>query len=238
MSGLAAGFGIVGQTLNSLGESPTWSAAEGALYWVDIVEPAIYRYTAATDAVHVWPMPDLVGSLAVRRRGGLLLALRGRLATFDCASRSLETLMPLEQERQDNRCNDGRCDRSGRFWVGTMHAERRGDAAGSLYCFEADHRLRRMIENVEVPNGLAWSRDGSTMYFADTFHRAIYAYDFETETGEIGNRRVFAEFKDGPGRPDGSAVDAEGYLWTAVYEGACLHRYAPDGRLDRVLLYP
>ena len=119
-----------------------------------------------------------------------------------------------------------------------MHAERRGGATGSLYCFEAGNWLRRMIEGVEVPNGLAWSRDGSTMYFADTFQRTIYAYDFETETGEIGNRRIFAAYEDGPGRPDGSAVDADDYLWTAVYGGACLHRYAPDGRLDRVLPLP
>ena len=128
-------FKIVCERRNSLGEFPTWSAAEGALYWVDIVEPAIYRYAAATGAVDVWQMPDLLGSIAVRRRGGLLVALRGRLATFDCASGSLETMMPLEPERPENRCNDGRCDRSGRFWIGTMHAERRGDAAGSLYCF-------------------------------------------------------------------------------------------------------
>lgn len=238
ISHVAAEFTVVGQTRSSIGESPTWSPDEGALYWVDIVEPAIYRLKAATGAVESWRMPDLVGSIAVRRRGGLLVALRGRLAGFDPSSGSLETLIRLEQDRPENRCNDGRCDRAGRFWVGTMHHERRGEAAGSLYCFDAAHRLRRVIEGVEVPNGLAWSRDGATMYFADTFRRQIETYAFDTKTGEIGARRVFAEFKDGPSRPDGSAVDAEGYLWSAVYGGACLHRYAPEGRLDRVLPLP
>lgn len=231
-------FECIGDLRQNLAEGPIWCPRERALYWVDIRKPAVHRYDPATRGVAAWPMPDLVGSLAVCERGGVLVALRGRLARFDPASGHLESLVSVDAELPDNRCNDGKCDRRGRFWVGTMHNSERGGAAGALYRFDVRRGLARTVAGVEIPNSLAWSLDDRTMYFADTFHRQIYAYDYDLEQGEVGERHLFALLPEGGGVPDGSTVDAEGFLWTAVYRGGALHRYAPDGRLDRVVTLP
>jgi sugar lactone lactonase YvrE len=231
-------FECVGGVRHNLAEGPVWSPREQVLYWVNIREPAVYRYDPASRDVGSWRMPDLVGSLAVCERGGLLVALRGSLARFAPASGQVEPLVPIEPEFPEHRCNDGKCDRRGRFWVGTMNNTARGDRAGSLYRFDGDRNLTKVGDRIEIPNGLAWSPDDRTMYFTDTFDRQIFAYDFDADSGAIGAQRSFAKFADGAGTPDGATVDAEGFLWTAVYGGGRLHRYAPDGRLDRVVPLP
>jgi sugar lactone lactonase YvrE len=111
-------------------------------------------------------------------------------------------------------------------------------AEGSLYRIDAQHQVVKMAEGICIPNSLAWSPDDRTMYFADTFKRAIYAYSFDIDTGSISNQRVFARFAEGSGAPDGSTVDAEGFLWNAVYGGGRLHCYAPNGRLHRSVELP
>ncbi len=231
-------FDCIPDVRQNLAEGPVWSAAEGALYWVDIRRPAVHRYEPSGRVVTTWAMPNLVGSLAIREKGGVLVALKGRLAVLDPSSGQIEPLVSIDLERPDNRCNDGKCDRRGRFWVGTMDNLKRGGGTGSLYCFNAQHELSRVVEGIEIPNSLAWSPDDKTMYFADTFRRQVYAYDFDLDRGRLGDRRTFAEFDVSGGAPDGSTVDAEGFLWTAVYRGGALHRYAPDGRLDRVVKLP
>lgn len=231
-------FECIGDLRQNLAEGPVWCTREHTLYWVDIRKPAVHRYDPAKRDVTTWAMPSLVGSLAIRDKGGVLLALQGRLAVLDPGSSKVEPLVSVEPDLPDNRCNDGKCDRLGRFWIGTMNNLKRGNASGALYRFDVKHRLSRMIDGVEIPNSLAWSPDARTMYFADTFRRQIYAYDFDVESGELGSRRIFAEFAEGGGSPDGSTVDADGFLWTAIYRGAALHRYAPDGRLDRAVPLP
>jgi sugar lactone lactonase YvrE len=190
-----------------------WCTREHTLYWVDIRKPAVHRYDPAKRDVTTWAMPGLVGSLAIRDKGGVLVALQGRLAVLDPGSSKVEPLVSVEPDLPDN-------------------------ASGALYRFDAKRRLSRMIDGVDIPNSLAWSPDARTMYFADTFRRQIYAYDFDVDSGELGSWRIFAEFAEGGGSPDGSTVDADGFLWTAIYRGAALHRYAPDGRLDRVVPLP
>src|SRR5262249_39828949 len=138
----------------------------------------------------------------------------------------------------DNRTNDGKCDRRGRFWVGTMHNTVGGLPAGSLYRVDGDHSVHRMASAITIPNSLAWSPDDRTMYFADSSQRSIRSYAFDSETGDIADQRVFAQLSDGTGVPDGSTVDEAGFLWTAIYGGGRLHRYAPDGRLDRTVDLP
>jgi sugar lactone lactonase YvrE len=231
-------FDCIPDVRQNLAEGPVWSPAEGALYWVDIRKPAVHRYKPPGRTVTTWAVPDLVGSLAIRKKGGVLVALKGRLAVLDPSSGQIEPLVSIDLERPDNRCNDGKCDRRGRFWVGTMDNLKRGGGTGSLYCFNAEHELSKAVEGIEIPNSLAWSPDDKTMYFADTFRRQIYAYDFDLDRGRLGDRRTFAEFGASEGAPDGSTVDADGFLWTAVYRGGALHRYAPDGRLDRVVKLP
>jgi sugar lactone lactonase YvrE len=165
------------------------------------------------------------------------VALRSGLHLLDFTGGGLERVCAPEPDRPENRLNDGRCDRQGRFWVGSMH-DRGGSPTGSLYRIDPDHRSHRVRDGITVPNGLAWSPDGRVMYFTDTPSRTILAYDFDGDTGMPGASRVFARVPDGAGYPDGATVDAEGFLWSAHWDGWRVTRYAPDGRVDRVLELP
>lgn len=231
-------FECLGDERQNLAEGPVWCPREQALYWVDIRRPTLHRYVAATRNVETWPMPDLVGSLAVRQAGGLLVALRNGLAKFDPETGHVEPVISLEDDKPENRSNDGKCDRRGRFWVGTIHNLKPGTPAGALYRIDASRRVARVAGDIGIPNSIAWSPDDRTMYFADTAKRTIFTYSFDIDSGDIRDRRVFADFPEGSGAPDGSTVDADGFLWNAVYGGSRLNRYAPDGRLDRVVEMP
>jgi sugar lactone lactonase YvrE len=142
-----------------------------------------------------------------------------------------------EAHLPDNRFNDGRCDRRGRFFAGTMSDVRR-DPAGSLYRLDADLSCHRLFSGIIVPNSIAWSPDSRTMYFADTYRARIAAYDYDAETGDLSRERLFVDAAGHPGRPDGSCVDADGCLWNAEYGGGRVVRYTPDGRIDRAIALP
>jgi sugar lactone lactonase YvrE len=222
-----------------LGESPIWDPVDEALWWVDIRRPAVHRYLPRTGAADAWPMPEEVGSLALRReRGrGLLLALRSGLAFFDPATGALERVCRPEPDQPDNRLNDGKCDRRGRFWVGSMHVSGR-QPTGVLYRVDPDLAWQRVVDGITVPNSLAFAPDDRTLYFADTPTRRIMAHGLDLERGALGPARVFVTVPDDAGYPDGSTVDAEGFLWNAHWDGGRLTRYAPDGRVDRVVPLP
>lgn len=220
-----------------LGEGPVWCSLERALYWVDIHAPAVHRLEPATGATATWAVPEEVGSLALRRPGGLLVALRSGLAFLDPATGAVTPAAAPEPDRPDNRLNDGKCDRRGRFWVGSMRAGPR-QPTGALYRVDPDLRCHRVLDGITVPNSLAFSPDDRTLYFADTPTRTIFAFDLDVATGTVANRRVFATVAEGLGFPDGSTVDAEGFLWNAHWDGWRLTRYAPDGRVDRVVELP
>jgi sugar lactone lactonase YvrE len=183
-------------------------------------------------------MPEMVGSLAIRSRGGLLVALQSRLALFSLDTMEIVSVASPEGHLPHKRFNDGKCDRRGRFWVGTMNNLVRGEPSGALYRLSPEHHCDKVDEGFGIPNSIAWSPDDKTMYFADTFARMIFTYSFHIEDGAIGERRVFAHNEEGSGAPDGSTVDADGFLWNAVYGGWRLHRYAPDGRIDRAIELP
>lgn len=230
-----------------LGESPVWSVAEQALYWIDIKAPAIHRYTPTTGADEAWPVEQEIGSIVLRRGGSLAAALRDGFALIDPDLATLDWLTDPEADRPMSRFNDGKCDRQGRFWAGTMHDppgppagyfER--EPVGALYRLDSDLTCRRMADGIKVSNGLAWSPDGRVMYFTDSPTRTIWAYAYDPATGAPGERRVFARIPEEPGRgtADGATVDAEGYLWTAEFRGSRLVRYVPDGSVDRTVALP
>ena len=220
-----------------LGESPVWCPGDKVLYWVDIKRPAIYRFDPATASTQTWPMPEHVGCIGLRQRGGAIAALRSGFAFVDFQTGAVCKLPSPILDGPDMRFNDGRCDRRGRFWAGTLH-EARHPGTASLYRFDPDGCSTEMIGGVTVSNGIAWSPDSRTMYFADSWTRTIYSFDFDLDSGTLRNRRVFAEVPDGSGVPDGATVDAEGFLWSANFDGGCITRYAPDGRVDRVIQMP
>jgi sugar lactone lactonase YvrE len=228
-------FQRVGDQTDILGESPLWNAGEQALFWVDIRRPAIRRLDHRTGRIETWDMPDLVGSIALAADGRLVVALPDAIAFFDPAAARLETIASPPARLPHHRFNDGRCDRQGRFWVGTMHNLTRAPE-GVLYRL-AGRELVEVMAGIRIPNSLAWSPDGRTMYFADSLLYTIFAHDFDPASGTMGERRVFARTQ-APGFPDGSTVDAEGCLWNAEFNAGRIVRYAPDGRVDRVVDAP
>jgi sugar lactone lactonase YvrE len=166
------------------------------------------------------------------------VAIGQKASTVASVVEKLGTVEPIvdpESHLPQTRFNDGKCDRNGRFWAGTMGTIN-GKPAGALYRFDADHSLHTMHHDISVSNGLGWSPDNRIMYYADSPTYNIYAYDFEPETGTMSNERVFAHHK--VGFPDGLTVDAEGYVWSARWDGWQVIRFAPDGSIDQVVEMP
>lgn len=221
----------------TLTESPVWSIEEQALYFVDIHGPAVWRYDPATGQSRSWTMPEPVGCIALRSTGGIIAGTRAGFCVLDTSTGMVERWLDPEQDKPGNRFNDGRCDRAGRFWAGSM-VEQGDDGAAALYCLEPNRTCRRMVEGLSVSNGLAWSPDDRFMYHADTHQSTVWAYDYEIETGAIANRRIFATMMSGEGRPDGAAVDEEGCYWSARYDGWQIVRHNPAGHEIQVIKTP
>ena len=220
-----------------LGEGPLWSAAEGALYWVDIEQPRVFRYHVSTGAREVFDMPEEIGCLGLVEGGGLVAALRSGFVFLDLEQGRVEPIADPEEDRPGNRFNDGKCDPGGRFWAGTMDASAR-EPSGCLYRLERDLSVARVDEGYVITNGPAWSSDGRTMYHNDTLERRILAFDCDPRSGELANKRTFAEIPEGEGWPDGLTVDAEGGVWCALWDGWRVTRFTPDGRVDRSIELP
>ena len=230
---LADPVALTGAT-DILGESPVWSAAENALYWIDVRGRTLLRRGATDGAVRRWQMPELIGCFALTDSGRVLVGLERILGLFDLATGELEPLASPHRAGDRMRFNDGHCDRQGRFWVGSMNDATRAPV-GWLYRLDGNG-LTNVLDQVAVPNSLCWSPDGTTMYFADGIEPVIYAWDFDVRTGEIANRREFARVSTGI--PDGATVDATGCLWSAIYGGSSVLRFAPDGTLRSEIPMP
>jgi sugar lactone lactonase YvrE len=218
-----------------LGEVPVWDVREQALYWVDIEGRKLFRRDEASGAVRHWTFAERIGSFALRQAGGLVCAFASGFAFFDPDSEAVEWIARPEAMIARNRFNDGKCDRAGRFWAGSMD-DRLSEHTGTLFRLDPDRTVHRLDGAIGCSNSLAWSPDDCTFYFADSQDRTIFAYDFDAASGAIANKRVFAVSDIGV--PDGSTVDAEGFLWNANWDGWRLVRYAPDGRVDRVVELP
>jgi sugar lactone lactonase YvrE len=212
----------------SLGECPVWSTDEQVLYWVDINAPSLNRFDPASGASLAWPMPSSIGCFALRERGGFVVALRDGIWLVDRAGTLGDRMAEAPYDPAHHRFNDGRADRTGRFWAGTMN-ERRDAASGALYCIDRYFTLIRVLEEIMVSNGLAWSPDGRILYHADTPTRTVSAYAFDPGTGAVSGKRTFAHFEDATERPDGAAVDSEGCYWSAFYGGGKVVRLSPRG---------
>lgn len=224
-----------------LGECPIWCAEENRLYWADLNGRTINRFDPLTGTNEVTSVPAQVGSFALREKGGLVVALRSGFHLFDLATAMLEPIADPETHLPVNRFNDGRCDPAGRFWAGTMRDPQDPNLReGSLYRLGVDRSVSRMVDGIGTSNGLAFSPDRRTMYFADSSVQVqtIWAFDFDAATGTIANRRVFATTHDLPGRPDGACVDQEGCYWSANVYGWQVVRYAPDGRVIQTIPVP
>lgn len=222
----------IGSSVNALGEGPIWDERAGALYWVDIRAPALNRWRAADGAETSWAMPSAIGSFALTEGPRILVALADRLSLFDPASGGFELVAMLRDDGEGIRANDGKCDREGRFWVGSMDEGRRA-GRGWLYRL-AGRQLCAVFGGLDIPNSLCFAPDGRVMYFTDTPTRTIWAFPYDPASGALGERRVFARTPDDES-PDGATVDSAGFLWSARYHGGRVVRHAPDGSVDRVI---
>ncbi len=220
-----------------VGESPRWREDEQALYWVDIYAPSIERLTPATGARRSWPMPERIGCISFCADGRIIAGMQSGIAFVDLATGAVERAFDLAPDDPGVRFNDGRADRQGRFWVGGM-AESMDRPANRLYRYDPDGSCRAMVDGLTCPNGLAFSPDGATLYHSDSRQDVIWTWELDAASGDIANRRVFARNDASEGRPDGAAVDAEGHYWICCVGAWRVARYAPDGRVDRVIGVP
>jgi sugar lactone lactonase YvrE/DNA-binding IclR family transcriptional regulator len=220
-----------------LGEGPVWLPEANRLLMVDILAPAAIVADPESGAFISHPMPELISAIVPRRRGGFVAAMQSGFKTIDLDGGGISAIAAPEADRPGNRFNDGKCDRRGRLWAGTLAIDTT-PGHGALYRLDPDGRCTKMDSGFHVSNGLGWSADDRTFYFTDSGPKRIYAYDYDIETGAIANRRVFVQLPDGVGTPDGLAVDAEGFVWSAHWDGWCVTRYDPDGKVDRVINLP
>lgn len=233
------------------GESPTWNAAEGAWYWVDIPARRVWRLMHASGTLRHWEAPEMVACVAGALDGSLVAGMETGVFRLVLGEDGKE-LGKLEATRlaappsielgQGMRFNDGRCDRQGRFWSGTMFMDM-GAARpiGGLYRYSADGGLHGpVVSGLLTQNGLAWSPDGRTMYLSDSHpqRRMVWAFDYDVEQGIPHDKRVFLDLTGQKGRPDGAAVDVDGCYWTCANDAGLLQRFTPSGKLDREIALP
>ncbi len=233
---------------DGLGESPFWHPEENCLYWVDIPGQRLRRMAVSADLsceqkVENWSLGEEPGCFAPATQGGWVIATRSGVYRAHTWGGPKRLLAAAPYDTAKLRFNDGKCDPAGRFWMGSMFEPRNQDAA-VLYALQVDGRLEAKADHATVANGLAWSPDGRTLYWSDTGAHCIRAWDYDLHTQTMSRERVFAQFPLKPkdwaygsanaqtylGRPDGAAVDTEGFYYAAMYEGHRLAKFAPDGR--------
>lgn len=219
-----------------LGEGPVWVASEQALYWVDIHGRKIHCRAFESGHLSSWDAPFRVGSLAPRSAGGFVAGTDEGLALVDPKQGEYVPFANPEPDRPTNRFNDGKLDREGRFWAGTMDDSEKA-AQGALYRIGPDLGWTRVDDGYRVTNGPAFSPDGRTMYHNDSGRQLTYAFDLGPD-GEAANRRILASYGESDGYPDGMTVDSEGCLWIAFWDGWCLRRLSPAGEIIETLKVP
>ncbi|AHF65283.1 glucurono-1,5-lactonase [Pseudomonas cichorii] len=230
---------------NATGESPVWSVREQALYWVDIPAGRLYRWNAADNRIHSWKAPQMLACIAAHSSGGWIAGMESglfHLLPGEGENLTGTLLAGVGHGQPGMRFNDGRCDRQGRFWAGTMLLDMAaGVPAGALYRYSAgQQQLNAQLQGYIVPNGLGFSPDGKTMYLSDSHPsvQKIWAFDYDTDSGTPHDRRLFVDMNDYPGRPDGAAVDSDGCYWICGNDAGLIHRFTPKGRLDRSVAVP
>ena len=230
------------QCANHLGEGPVWDVEEGCLYWLDgtgrrVGNPSIWRLDPRTAKTQHWSLDHDVGAMALRRRGGSVLALADGFYFFDFASARLDLIAHVDAAQPRTRLNDGKCDRRGRFFAGGMDDKEELKICG-LWRLDSDLSVTQVDEGIICTNGPCWSPDDKTFYLADTFQGEYWAYDYDIAAGSLSNKRVFHSFKDDAGVADGSTIDEEGCVWNAQLISGDLVRYAPDGSVERRIGMP
>jgi len=214
-----------------------WDESCARLVWVDIERCEVHLFDPATGCDELYRLGEQVGAAVPRRGGGYVLACESGFYAYRLGE-APELLAAVGDNEPGIRINDARCDPAGRVWGGTLAADL-APHRGSLYRLDASGRIVKMLEGVTVSNGLDWSPDGETFYYVDSHAYAIQAFDFDMDAGTISRGRPLVEFPRAPWQfPDGLTVDADGFIWVALFGTGRIHRYDPGGTLERVVEVP
>lgn len=217
-----------------LGECPVWNVDRQQLFWVDVYNHRVHQYDPATGNDRFFDVGDLVSAIALAGENRLLLALRDRLAFLNLESGEVTPFYQFNFPYPNTRCNDGKSDSKGRFWIGTVSE---APKQAELYRYDLDGSIRVMETELTISNGLGWSPDQSTFYLTDSIEHQIYAYDFDVEAGTIQNRRTLIDLSNEAVEPDGLAIDTDGNIWTALWDGWCVACFNASGQeLKRIHL--
>jgi sugar lactone lactonase YvrE len=228
---------VARDTRDQLGEGVLWSARDDALYWVDILAPALNRMSLASGAITRWAMPEPIGWVVERARGpGFIAGMKSGFAELTLDPFAVRLFADPEPDLPGNRMNDGKADAAGAIWAGTMDMAQAA-AVGSLYRLAPDRSWTRVDSGYGVTNGPAFSPDGAWLYHNDTALRTVYRFARRAD-GTLGARETFIRFDEEQGHPDGMTVDAAGGLWIAHWGGARVSRFHADGRIDRSIALP
>ncbi len=229
---------LILDTKAQLGEGPIWNPETNQLYFIDIEARQLHIYTPEVDELRSFPTGERIGTVVPIESGGALVALQNGIHSIDLVSGNLTLITNPLDTLKDIRFNDGKCDPVGRFWVGTMHLDAKKGAA-SLYVMNDKHQVRKVLDDVTISNGIAWSLDQQTMYYIDTPTGQVKAFDYDVATGEISAPRIAITIPDGMGSPDGMTIDEEGMLWIGLWGGAAVGRFNPeDGELLQKIEVP
>jgi sugar lactone lactonase YvrE len=220
---------------NILGEGPLWNVKDQAIYWVDIIGKKIQRYFPEDDKYEAFNVPLQVGMVGFRKQGEMVCATENGFYFWKIGAQEMEFIAHPEAGKEGARFNDGKVDRKGRLWAGTMTPE---GASSALYRLDPDMKVSKMVDEVTISNGIGWSPDNATMYFVDSIRYVINAFDYDHETGAISNQRPFVQMDADFGIPDGLTVDSEGHVWCAIYNGWKVMRYAPTGEVSAEIKMP
>ncbi len=219
-----------------IGEGPVWDADRGLLWWVDILGGLVHAFDPATGKDDAFEIGQAAGAVALRHDGGILVLGQDAILALDPATRRLAPVFAFARENPPRRSNDAKPDPTGRLWIDRMPFDH-AHGMGSLRRLDADLNLMSILTDLTIPNGLAWSPDGATLYFAESLSRVVTAYDFDGTTGAISGGRPFLRIGAETGMPaeavpDGLTVDAEGSVWVAVWNGRCVIRVSPAGEVQ------
>jgi sugar lactone lactonase YvrE len=219
---------------NTLGECVLWCARSRSVWWTDIEARTLYRLCWESRRLERFQTPERLCSFGFTAEPGkLIAAFESGFALYDAPSGGITWIArPLHP---GIRLNDGRVDREGRFWAGSMAEDPAHAGEGQLFCLNSGLHVRE--EGLTISNSICWSPDGAWFYFADSAARTIWRYAFDSATGAISDKAIFAQTPEGV-LPDGSVTDAAGFLWNAQWGAGRVARYAPDGRLDRLVDLP
>jgi len=220
---------------NILGEGPLWSVEEQAIYWVDIDGKKIQRFYPETGKYDSFDVPVKVCLMAFREKGGLICGTEDGFYFWNIETQKMDFITNPEKGKKKARFNDGKVDRKGRLWAGTMTFE---GATSALYRMNPDLNVKKMVPEITISNGIGWSPDDSIMYFVDSLRYVINAFDYDLPTGTISNQQPFVQMDADFGIPDGLTVDSEGYVWCAIYGAWKVMRYDPLGNIAAEIRMP